>query len=541
MKLFQRAQNSLFGEILDSLVVPALIVVALSIGITWLVARGIANAPYDRALSSAARLLAREAASDDRDALARTAALIDDLRRGQDDRAWYRVQDAQGRLLAGDAALPPPQLEQSPTPGVVYLRDAELHGRSVRVADLWVVPGRSAAAGAAAGDQRMALETSGADVGTAEPNALAAPTGPLATLGTPSASDPPRDGLLLVQLAETRARQTRLARDIVSGVLLPLFALVPLAILLLWVALARGIKPLSVVEDRIRERRPDDLSPIDAATVPLEVASMVLALNLLLGKLADSIRTQKRFLADAAHQLKTPLAGLRMQADLAQREGANTDELKRSLQQIGRSTMRATHTVNQLLALARAEGRAGLPAHQPCDLALLTIDVVHEVLPRAMDRALDLGYEGAEPGTRGVSLLGNATLLRELIRNLLDNAINYTPSQPGHPGVITARVRAGLANEVLLEVEDSGPGIAEADRELVFEPFYRVLGNEADGSGLGLPIVMEIARQHGASVSVQDARPFQQPPGTRFCVRFPALATTAALAPAPALSEANTG
>jgi two-component system sensor histidine kinase TctE len=532
VKLFQRAQNSLFGEILDSLVVPALIVVALSIGITWLVARGIANAPYDRALSSAVRLLARDvaAAADDRGSLARTAALIDDLRRSQADQAWYRVQDAQGRLLAGDAALPPPHLAQPPTPGVVYLRDAEFHGHSVRVADLWVAPGEPASAS----DQRMALEVSGTDIGATEPDALAEPASP------PGASEPPHAGLLLVQLAETRARQARLARDIVSGVLLPLFALVPLAILLLWVALARGIKPLSVVEDRIRERRPDDLSPIDASTVPLEVTSMVLALNLLLGKLADSIRTQKRFLADAAHQLKTPLAGLRMQADLAQREGSNTDELKRSLQQIGRASMRATHTVNQLLALARAEAGAGLPAHQRCDLAQLTIDVVHEVLPRAMERALDLGFEGADPGTRGVSLLGNATLLRELIRNLLDNAINYTPSRPGHPGVITARVRAGLAGEVLLEVEDNGPGIAETERELVFEPFYRVLGNDADGSGLGLPIVMEIARQHAATVTVEDARPGREPPGTRFRVRFPAHDRAAAAA-APALSEAGTG
>src|SRR5690606_1652074 len=136
--------------------------------------------------------------------------------------------------------------------------------------------------------------------------------------------------------------------------------------------------------------------------------------------------TQKRFLADAAHQLKTPLAGLRMQADLAQREGSNTEELKRSLAQIGRSSMRATHTVNQLLALARAE--SAVPAMQGCNLVRIVTDVFQDCLPRAMDKHIDLGYEGASASTPGVWLNGNATLLAELVRNLLDNAINYTPS-----------------------------------------------------------------------------------------------------------------
>ncbi len=118
----------------------------------------------------------------------------------------------------------------------------------------------------------------------------------------------------------------------------------------------------------------------------------------------ESLATQKRFLADAAHQLKTPLAGLRMQADLAQREGTSTEELKRSLQHIGRSSIRATHTVNQLLALARAEGSGAGLQRQPCDLAELTIEVVRDSVPRAMDKHIDLGYDGAEPGAPGVQL-----------------------------------------------------------------------------------------------------------------------------------------
>ena len=257
--------------------------------------------------------------------------------------------------------------------------------------------------------------------------------------------------------------------------------------------------------------------------MPLEVAPLVSSVNDLLTRLNESLATQKRFLADAAHQLKTPLAGLRMQADLAQREGTSTEELKRSLQHIGRSSIRATHTVNQLLALARAEGSGVGIARQPCDLAELTIEVVRDSVPSAMEKHIDLGYDGAEPGSPGVQLSGNPTLLKELVRNLVDNAINYTPSTAEKPGVVTARVLADTFGQVLmLQVEDSGPGVPEAERELVFQPFYRALGSEADGSGLGLPIVMEIAAKHHAEVLLEDAHPGQNPPGARFSVRFPA-------------------
>jgi two-component system sensor histidine kinase TctE len=243
--------------------------------------------------------------------------------------------------------------------------------------------------------------------------------------------------------------------------------------------------------------------------------------NDLLTRLKDSIATQKRFLADAAHQLKTPLAGLRMQADLAQREAFNAEELKQSLKQIGRSSMRATHTVNQLLALARAETSGQAIALQPCDLARVVTEAVRDTVPRAIDRRIDLGYDGPEPGAAGVQLQGNPTLLKELVRNLLDNAVNYTPSSEEKPGVITARVLPDpFGSALVLQVEDSGPGIPANERELVFQPFYRALGTNVDGSGLGLPIVREIARQHNAEVTLEDAKPGQSPPGTRVTVRF---------------------
>jgi two-component system sensor histidine kinase TctE len=183
--------------------------------------------------------------------------------------------------------------------------------------------------------------------------------------------------------------------------------------------------------------------------------------------------------------------------------------------------MRATHTVNQLLSLARAENTGAVIPTQVCDLVALTLEVVQDSLPRAMDRAIDLGYEGPDVGTRTAWTSGHPTLLKELIRTLVDNAINYTPSSTTKPGVITARVLPQADGQsVWLQVEDSGPGIAPGERELVFQPFYRALGNEADGSGLGLPIVMEIAAKHGAKVTIDDARPGNTPPGALFTVDF---------------------
>ncbi len=476
MKIFQREQRSLFGEILDWMLTPLLLLWPVGLALTWLVAQGIANKPFDRALIYNAHALAQLVTVQRGKPLFNLPQPASEILRADDsDTVYYQVLGPRGEWLSGERDLPPPPEEETPLPGDVRLRDAELRGVEIRVAYIWV---------------RLPVE------------------------GSPMA---------LVQVAETREKRSMLATEIIKGVMVPQFVLLPLAVLLVWLALARGIKPLNQLEERIRARSPDDLSPLDHKTVPLEVAPLVDSVNDLLTRLNDSLATQKRFLADAAHQLKTPLAGLRMQADLAQREGTSTEELKRSLQQIGRSSIRATHTVNQLLALARAEAGGVQMAHLPCDLARLTMDVVRDSVPRAMDKRIDLGYDGAEPGTPGVWIDGNPTLLKELVRNLVDNAINYTPSTGERPGVITARVLADTFGRVLLlQVEDTGPGVPEAERELIFQPFYRALGSEADGSGLGLPIVQEIARQHQAEIIVEDARPGQTPPGARFTVRFPA-------------------
>jgi two-component system sensor histidine kinase TctE len=231
---------------------------------------------------------------------------------------------------------------------------------------------------------------------------------------------------------------------------------------------------------------------------------------------------QKHFLADAAHQMKTPLAGLRMQAELAQREidaGGDARAVRRSLEQIALSSQRAAHMVNQLLALARAEDREQALRLQDVDLVQLAIETVEDFVPRAIDKRIDLGYEGPSLADAHPTLQGQPVLVRELIRNLVDNALQYTP--PG--GAVTVRVLVDPFGQVaVLQVEDTGPGIPAAERELVFQPFYRALGTNVDGSGLGLAIVREIATQHGAEIDVDDAQPRAAGgPGTRFTVRFP--------------------
>jgi two-component system sensor histidine kinase TctE len=296
-------------------------------------------------------------------------------------------------------------------------------------------------------------------------------------------------------------------------------------VLLVWFALARGIAPLNQLQQRIRQRQSHDLSPIDEHDAPEEVAPLVRSINDLLARLDQTMGSQKHFLADAAHQLKTPLAGLRTQAELAQREidaGGDPKSVKRSLQQIARSSQRAAHMVNQLLSMARAEDEEQARRQQEFNLVRLATETVQDFITKALDKRIDLGYEGPDPGEAVPRLVGQPLLVREMIRNLVDNALQYTPEG----GTVTVRVMPDPFGQVMvLQVEDNGPGIPEAERELVFQPFYRALGTNVDGSGLGLAIVKEIVDKHGAELKVEAARapaahPGSEGPGTLFTVRF---------------------
>ena len=501
-----REQRSLFGEILDWMLAPLLLLWPMSVVLTWLVAQGIANKPFDRELGEMVRVLAKEVVIQTDGGRPQAvfklpAGAAEILHTDESDEIYYQVLGLRGEHLSGDTALPvPPDDDANATtpPGEVRFRDDVLNNDNVRVAYLWVNVGGRENTGSSAG------------------------------------------GAPLVQVAETLGKRSRLATEIIKGVILPQFVILPVAVLLVWLALARGIAPLNDLQQRIRKRDSSDLSPIDERQAPEEVSPLVRAINDLLGRLDQSMRSQKHFLADAAHQLKTPLAGLRTQAELAQRQidAGESDPLalKKTLQQIARSSQSAAHMVNQLLAMARAEDQGIAAQHQVVNLARLATETVRDFVPRALEKRIDLGYEEPEArpsggvARQGALVRGHALLLRELIRNLVDNALQYTPSG----GTVTVRVIDDpFGQVVVLQVEDSGPGIAPAEREKVFQPFYRSLGSQVDGSGLGLAIVREIAQQHGAEVTLTDAvdRPHGSAgdesasgPGARFTLRFAAAA-----------------
>jgi two-component system sensor histidine kinase TctE len=470
-------QHSLFGEILDWMLAPLLLLWPMSIAITYLVAKSIANQPFDHALEDSVTVLAQQVKEVDGKVAARLPGSARDILRADDvDSVYFQITGPRGELADGDRDLPLPPPEDAERSGRVHFRNENLHGTPVRVAYAWVN---------------------------------------LQPLLEPAAGRENEPRLALVQVAETLEKRAQLANEIIKGVILPQFIILPVILALVWFALSRGLSPLAQLQERIRARPPDDLSPIDSRQVPEEISPLVGSLNDMLARLAHTIDAQKRFIADAAHQMKTPLAGMRMQSELALRQ-VDPQEIHRSLEQLATSSESATRLVNQLLALARAENQphAGL-AFEPLDLVDLARSVVLDWVPASFAHEIDLGYEAPEGK---LDIAGNAIMLRELLSNLIDNALRYTPSG----GSVTVRLRAS-SGQVLLEVEDTGPGIAPGERPRVFERFYRILGSSASGSGLGLAIVREIAQQHGADIEI-----FNNPrsthkkfPGSLFRLTFP--------------------
>ncbi|MFN0161521.1 MAG: sensor histidine kinase [Burkholderiales bacterium] len=480
-------RRTLFGEILDWLLVPLMLLLPVSVVLTYISATALSDPPYDRALGESVQVLAEQLKvrggnlTADLPVSAREILRADEL-----DAVYFQVLGTRGEFIAGDRDLPLPDEDEIVPPNEVRFRYAKFNGVDVRVAWMVAVP---------PGLQRDSTK---------------------AQLSYP-----------LVQVAETLNKRAQLANEIVKGVILPQFLVLPLAVTLVWFGLVRGMIPLSRLSSRIRRRQPGDLSPIDPGDVPEEVAPLIASINDLMQRLDASLTGQQRFIANAAHQLRTPLAGLKTQAELAERlihAGADRSELARSLTQITRSTERAARMVNQLLALTRAErDRDGdpMPAAQPVALDLLVRERVADFTHAALAKRVDLGCDEARASQLYVT--GDLLLLGELVGNLIDNAVRYTPTG----GIINVHARPAPPDGVLLEVEDTGPGIPPHERELVFERFYRVLSSDPearnlDGSGLGLAIVREIATRHGARVSIRD----NPSGGSVFSVLFPA-------APAP--------
>lgn len=443
-------ERSLFGEILDWMLAPLLFVWPLSIAFTHYFANNVANFPYDQSLRELVATISRQVSfSEGRLNVALHPSTRAILRADELDSVYFHVIDESGRQLVGDPELPVPEeiKRGNLIPGDVYYRDMEFNGQELRVAYSYLVDPQN-----------------------------------------------PEGHWALVEVAETTEKRTQLANRIVASVILPQFIIIPLAVMLVWFGLSRGLRPLNRLRHTIERRDPADLSPIATRRVPEELEPLVEAFNEMLERMKRNVEAQQRFVADAAHQLRTPLTGLKTQAQFAVRE-TDPDALRHALRQIATGVDRAARLVNQLLTLARTEGsEPGQSAHEPTDLSQLLREVVEDWVGIALERNIDLGFES--PGKAMIT--GHPFLLRELAKNLIDNAIRYTPSG-GH---VTCRTVVTEAI-VVLEVEDDGIGISEEQAELVFERFYRVDDAGTEGSGLGLSIVQEIAAQHEATAALR--------------------------------------
>ena len=377
------------------------------------------------------------------------------------DKVFFVVRDPRGQVIAGDQDIPATPTGLRADEGVVAY-DAEVHGRRLRVIAL------------------------------------------LVPCGT---------GICTVNVAETTIKRDRLGRDILIGSVLPQALLAVLTLALVWYGVTRGLAPLAKLSDEIRQRSPRDLRAINERDAPTEAKPLVAALNKLFDQVDESNRNQQRFLANAAHQLRTPLAGLQAHTELAMSQPV-PDACRAELEYVHSATIRTARLANQLLALARAEPGGNRPADfAPVELRQVVEECADEWVHRSLAKDVDLGFDLAP-----VSVAGDAFLLHELLVNLIGNAVEYTP--PG--GHVTVRAGQG-ADGPFLEVEDDGPGIPPAERERVLERFYRLPGTSGTGSGLGLAIVREIAAAHGARVEMGEGQ------GGRGCsVRliFPSFAPT---------------
>ncbi|ADE11250.1 ATP-binding protein [Sideroxydans lithotrophicus] len=299
-------------------------------------------------------------------------------------------------------------------------------------------------------------------------------------------------GKNLIHVAESTQDRDELAREIAGNLLKPLLISLPFLALLLWIAVARGLRPLVLLTDELVQRAPDNLAAFAAGTAPREVVPLIERLNKLFARIETSLQKERRFTADAAHELRTPVAAIKAQAQVARTASAET-ERAHALDNAILGCDRAAHLIEQLLTLARID-TLGDEVTEPCRLKEIASEVISSIAPMALSQnvRLELTMGGEETVVRG-----NPVLLRILLRNLIDNAVRHT--RPG------TSVEIGIAEEhgrVSLSVSDNGPGIPEAELDKVAERFYRPLGTSASGSGLGLSIVKRIAEIHSATLQL---------------------------------------
>ena len=320
-----------------------------------------------------------------------------------------------------------------------------------------------------------------------------------------------------IQVAETRNQRTEIQRQIIFWIVIPQLILLISALILVRFAVKRGLSPILYLNEKIIARSYKDLKPIDIQNVPLEVDRLVGSLNNLMGELDNAIKSENRFVNDAAHQLRTPLAGILAQIQLAQ-ESQDVEEIKRRLEQISQSSKRLIHIINQLLSLSKTQPEA-MHASQfvELDLVVLVKKTMEDLFSLADLKKIDLGFDGSN---EAAFIMGDEQKLYDLIHNLIENGIKYTP----HLGKVNVSIKS-KDNKICLIVEDTGKGIPKEDQPNVFKRFYRgdnvTQSGEDAGAGIGLAIAKEIANMHEATIEI-DSR--NEKPGTRFYVYFDAVA-----------------
>lgn len=442
--------RSLRRRLVISLLIPLLVVSSLMLFEVRSNAVNSTNQAFDRALLSSALAIAdRVVLIGGKIEVDVPYVALEMLTSAAEDRVFYQVSTAQGEFITGYEDLPPVPEKFQPLREDAVFYDAVYNGENVRIGAIsrYVASVRKATR-------------------------------------------------FQVLVAETMGTRTRLSEDILASAAARQILLIVIAAMIVWFGIGQGLKPLARLEEALNRRSPSDLRPI-FHDVPIEVRHLVGAINQLFGRLENSLKTMQRFTADAAHQLRTPLAALRTQAELGQRE-KDPEKIRQIMDTIAASTRQTSHLANQLLASARAapEGLAGRPFDK-IDLYEITRAVTGSKVPVAIERGIDLGYEGAADPTW---IMGDATLIEELLKNLVHNALTYCP---GGSAVTVRLERNPSANKVTLTVEDNGPGIPIEHRKDVFKRFYRINDTGYDeGCGLGLSIVKEIAARHETKVKL---------------------------------------
>jgi two-component system OmpR family sensor kinase len=322
----------------------------------------------------------------------------------------------------------------------------------------------------------------------------------------------------VIQVAQPMRVREREAAAIAERALKPFALLLPVLALLIWVAVGRALEPLKQLTGQVKARGVDALEPLPDTRLPEEVRPLVGALNDLLARLNGALERERAFMADAAHELRSPLTALHLQMGMLARAG-NEAERADATQKLSAGVQRAIRLVEQLLSLARQEPRAE-PARSRVSLDELAREVVSEVIPLADAKSIDLGVAGSAPA----AVLGDPERLRTLLRNLVDNAVRYTSAG----GRVDVGVEMTPLGSPVLKVIDNGPGIPVEDRARVFDRFYRRPGTSPPGSGLGMAIVKAIADAHGATIALT-TNPAGQ--GLAVTVTFPAHSRLAAAHP----------